>query len=383
MAKTTNKKPLTAKQKAAKKRKRMILLILEIFVLLILLVVLYKVVTTIQGNAGGTGSRVEIGTDVGVNDEVAAAVKDNSDDASPMSNYRTIALVGVDSKNGSLGKGNNSDTMILANINLETKEVKLVSVFRDTYLNVGNDTYTKANAAYAKGGQKQCLTMLNSNLDLNIGDIVTVGYQALIDTVDALGGITIDVDSEEIKHINNYQQTIAEDLQLSYTEVTKTGTQVVDGMQAAAYCRIRYTAGNDFKRTERQREVIQAIVDKAQSAKISTLTEIANDIFPEVSTSLKLDEILNLLTSVKDYKIVETTGFPFESDRTTGTIKKGSMVIATTLAENVTLLHEFLFGETDYVPSATVQEYSQQVYDDTSPYVAQDAPDTVLTDDGQ
>lgn len=122
-----------------------------------------------------------------------------------MSGYRNVALFGVDARDKSLGKGNRTDTIIVASINETTKEVKLVSVYRDTYLNIGNDSYNKANSAYAKGGPLQAINMLNMNLDLNITDYVTVGWAGVADTIDALGGVEIDVDESEINHLNNYQ----------------------------------------------------------------------------------------------------------------------------------------------------------------------------------
>ena len=381
--KTTNKKVLTEKQKAAKKRNRMVLLIVEVIVLLILLAVLYKVVTTLGSNNDGEGGRVEIG-DVIVNPELQESIEKAEEEGEEiyLSQYRNIALFGVDSLDGSLGAGNRTDTIIVASISLETKEVKLVSVFRDTYLNIGKDTYRKANNAYAKGGAEQAMGMLNMNLDLNISDFVTVGFEGLKETIDLLGGIEIEVDSEELKHINNYQQTMAKSMDVDFVEVTETGLQKLDGLQATAYCRIRYTAGNDYKRTARQREVIEKIVEKAQKASLSTLSDIANAVFPKVATSLELKEILSLLSSVNDYTMGDNTGFPFEEDRTTGDIgSNGSCVVPTTLAENVITLHEFLFNETDYEPTDSVKTYSRQIYEDTVPFVVQDDPDADVVED--
>ena len=286
-----------------------------------------------------------------------------------MKGYRNIALFGVDSTTGALTKNTRSDTIMIASINMDTGECKLVSVYRDTYLNLSNDSYNKCNAAYAKGGPEQAISMLNMNMDMNITDFVTVGFAGLTDTIDALGGIMIDVDSEEIKHINNYQICIAEDLNRSYTPVTETGYQLLDGLQATAYCRIRYTKGDDFKRAERQREVLQAVAEKAKSASPATLNTIANDVFQEVYTSLDLTEIVELLGEIGKYEITETGGFPEETYRKTGTIgSKGSCVVPSNLVDNVTWLHEFLFDDTAYTPSDMVKQCSAQIESDTSGY---------------
>jgi LCP family protein required for cell wall assembly len=166
-----------------------------------------------------------------------------------MKGYMNIALFGVDAtKESLLYKGSRSDSIMIASINMDTGDIKLVSVYRDTYLNIGTDSYQKCNAAYSYGGAEQAVKMLNMNLDMDITNFVTVGYKGLSEVIDGLGGIYIDVDSEEIKHINNYQIGIAEVLKCDYTPVTETGMQLLNGLQATAYCRIRYTAGNDFKR---------------------------------------------------------------------------------------------------------------------------------------
>lgn len=259
---------------------------------------------------------------------------------------------------------------MIASINQDTGECKLVSVYRDTYLNLSNDSYNKCNAAYAKGGPEQAINMLNMNLDMNITDFVTVGFAGLTDAIDALGGVYIDVDDSEISHLNNYQLCIAENLKRTYTPVQSTGYQLLDGLQATGYCRIRYTAGDDFKRAERQREVLTAVADQAKKASIPKLTETANAVFDEVYTSLDLSEIVDMLSDVGAYYISETEGFPQEAYRRTGTIgSKGSCVIPTSLEDNVKWLHKFLFNADNYDPSSTVKECSEKIYQDTNGYL--------------
>lgn len=360
--KKKKKVPASAKKQSKKKRTKILLFILEIFILLIMVVVLYSVLKVEK-----VGKVTLPEEDIVINPEVKEKVETTT-----MKGYRNIALFGVDSTTGALTKNTRSDTIMIASINLDTGECKLVSVYRDTYLNLSNDSYNKCNAAYAKGGPMQAINMLNMNLDMNITDFVTVGFAGLSDTIDALGGVMIDVDSAELQHINNYQICMAEDLKRSYTPVTDTGYQLLDGLQATAYCRIRYTAGDDFKRAERQREVLMAVADKAKSASPATLNDVANAIFDkdEIYTSLDLTEILELLAEISKYEIVGQGGFPEESMRTTGTIgSKGSCVVPVSLADNVQWLHEFLFEDEAYTPSAAVLEYSEKVKADTSAYV--------------
>ena len=353
------KVPASVKKNSKKKRTKILLFIVEIFVLLLMVVVLYGVLKTEKVG------KVEIPEE----DIIINPVVEQKEETT-MRGYRNIALFGVDSTTGALDKNTRSDSIMIASINLDTGKCKLVSVYRDTYLNLSNDSYNKCNAAYAKGGPKQAINMLNMNLDMNITDFVTVGFAGLTDTIDALGGIMIDVDSEELKHINSYQICMAEDLKRSYTPVTSTGYQLLDGLQATAYCRIRYTAGDDFKRAERQREVLMAIADKAKTASPATLNTIANDVFKEVYTSLDISEILELLGEIGKYEIVDQGGFPEESMRATGTIgSKGSCVVPVNLEQNVAWLHGFLFEDEAYTPSEQVKEYSEKIKADTSGYI--------------
>ncbi len=356
------------RQREAQRKKRAIILGVEIIVILLMLVV---VIMAIRGEGIFKVLSNEAPTRVELNEgEIQEKMNETVLENETLKGYRNIALFGVDSTTGALEKGTRSDTIIIASINQDTKEVKLCSVYRDTYLNKGNDKYGKCNAAYANGGPKQAMMMLNMNLDLNITDFVTVGFQGLTDAIDALGGVWIDVDEEEIKHINNYQMCIAENLKRPYTEVTTTGYQLLDGLQATAYCRIRYTKGDDYMRTFRQREVIKACMDQAKKANVTSLNKIAEAVFPEVYTSLNLEEILTVLGEVAQYKIVADDGLPFEQFRGSGTIgANGSCVVPVDLASNVKELHRFLFDETDYQVSEEITKYSDVIKGDTQAYL--------------
>lgn len=357
--KRSGRKKAGKKAQAKKQRRRIILFVVEIIILLIAVMVLYAVLA-----GTGTGKVDLKEKDIIINESVQEAQE------TTMKGYRNIALFGVDSTTGALTKNTRSDTIMIASINQDTGECKLVSIYRDTYLNLSNDSYNKCNAAYAKGGPEQAINMLNMNLDMNITDFVTVGFAGLTDAVDALGGVMIDVDDSEISHLNNYQLCIAEDLKRSYTPVKDTGYQLLDGLQATGYCRIRYTAGDDFKRAERQREVLLAVADQAKKANLAKLTETANNVFDEVYTSLDLSEIVDMLGHVGEYYISDHSGFPQEEMRVTGTIgSKGSCVIPTSLEDNVKWLHKFLFDTENYEPSETVKQCSDKIYEETNGYL--------------
>lgn len=364
--KTVKKKKTSAAaaRRAKKKQKRIILFMVEILVLAVLVAILYTVLKT------GNIQKITVNED-----NITTELNENVVNNEALKGYRNIALFGVDSRDGGLGKGTRSDTIIIASINEDTGDIKLCSVYRDTYMNLSNDSYNKCNSAYAKGGPEQAIIMLNMNLDLNITDYVTVGFEGLTQTIDALGGVYIDVTEAEIPHLNNYQismvgtttdgKTFTATEGKDYTAVTTPGYQKLNGLQATAYCRIRYI-GDDFERARRQRDVLSAVMEQAKKASASDLNKILDKVLPNVATSLDVDEMVGMLSNVAKYNIVGKDGFPFESNRATDKVGgKGSCVIPNNLAENVTLLHEFLFNETGYTVSKEVQSYSDKIVSDT------------------
>lgn len=299
----SKKQPLTRKQKRLlkKRRRRRILFGIEIFILLILIAGVF-----IYAKLGKMNFTSLDFSKIGVN----SGVSNNK----VMKGYTTIGLVGLDNRSNKLKSGN-SDTMIIASIDNDTKKVKLVSVYRDTYLRIGEDSegngqYNRANAAYAKGGAEQFLNMLNTNLDLNVTDFVSVDFQAVAEAVELLGGIDVELKEEEVVHLNNYCVETSKVTGMDYTPLKKTaGVHHLNGVQTVAYARIRYTAGNDFRRAARQREVIYKIVEKAKNADVATLSKILDKVFPNIYTSFSKAEILQMGMSMLSYDIEDQTGF--------------------------------------------------------------------------
>lgn len=349
-----------SRRKKEKQKKRIILFTVEILALVVLALVLWAV---------GKQDAVQ---HITINEsQIVENMNDGVEENETMQGYRNIALFGVDARDDDLKKGNRSDTIMIASINQDTDEVKLISVYRDTYLNLSNDTYNKCNAAYAAGGPEQAILMLNMNLDLNITEYISINFNGLIELVNALGGVQINVEQAEIEHLNNYQKSMFSTesqvvLSDDYTPVTQAGLQTLDGMQATAYCRIRATAGDDFRRAERQRTVLLACLDKAKSASFSQLESALDSVLPHVATNLDTAEILSVLQEVSNYSVTATDGFPFEDSRTTGTLgSKGSCVIPVDLESNVIKLHNFLFEQEEYTPSEQVKSYSAKISSDT------------------
>lgn len=274
--------------------------------------------------------------------------------------YLNVALFGLDKRENVEEMGTRSDTIIIASLNRETKEVKMSSVYRDTLLQMDDGTYNKANAAYAFGEEEEAVAMLNRNLDMDISHYVTVDFSAMVDMIDAVDGIDVEVTEEEIPYLNNYSVEIIENTGIDTWEITEPGYQHLTGVQATAYARIRATEGDDFRRTERQRLVLTKIAEKAQSVSLSSLNMMIDRVLPKVRTNFTLPEILAYAKDVKKYTIGETLGFPFDLD-TMYYGEAGDSVVPDNLEDNVKQLHEFLFGEDGYSPSSTVSKISDEL----------------------
>lgn len=352
------------------------LFVIEVLVLVIAIGALY-VIQKATGENGMKKDKLDE-EQIAVNEEVKekATVTTEEDATNEYTGIYNIAFFGVDARDENLGKGNNrSDTIMVCSIDMDKHEIRLISIYRDTYLNVGNDTYRKCNTAYALGGPEQALGMINMNTDLYITDYITVGFEGLREAVDALGGIEIDVREEEIQHLNNYQISMVGDTSdgqnftatagVDYTPVTEAGLQTLNGLQATAYCRIRYI-GDDFERTERQRDVLTAMLEKAKTASVSSLASAINVVLPHVITSIDVEDFIPLLSMVGEYKVTVSEGFPFTGMLNGCTMPvEGSCIVPTSLEDNVIKLHEILYGEENYEPTKELKSFSAQVEEDT------------------
>ena len=291
-----------------------------------------------------------------------------------MSGYWTVAVFGVDSRNGDVGKGANADVQIIANVNMGTGDITLTSVYRDTYLNIGKgDRYSKSNAAYAEGGPEQAVAMLNKNLDLDIENYVTFNWKAVADVIDLLGGVDIDVSKAAFYYMNAYIHETCLKSGISAQNpaamyIKKAGPQHLNGVQAVAYARLRYM-DSDFERTKRQREVISQCLDLAKKTDLATLTKIIDTVLPQVAFNIDTADIIELAKGISRYNIRESVGFPKDlKDQMMG--KKGACVIPATLESNVVWLHSILFADENYSVSDAVKRYSQKISDDSGYYAS-------------
>ena len=298
--------------------------------------------------------------------------------------YTTIACFGLDNREQGVYETGNSDTIMIMNINNDTKEVSLMSIYRDTYLNVAakgeDEKFRKANSAYAYGGPEQAVTMLNRNLDLDIDNYVAFDFKAVAEAIDVLGGVEINVETEEErKYLNDYVSYTSQYVGGSNAEVEHTGLQTLNGVQAVSYARIRYTKGDDYKRAERQRRVLTEMIKKAKSASLSELNSLIDTVFPQISTDLSKKDIISMAAVMINYDMANSGGFPYSRDTFTPSKKLGSVVVACDLESNVIELHKRLFGTENYEPSATVKEYSEKIVDESG-FTADHSADTRFSD---
>lgn len=288
-------------------------------------------------------------------DESQISVSDNKN----LTGYRNIAIFGVDSRADDYGKGNRSDCIIIASINNKTHDVRLISVYRDTYLQIDKHGFDKITHAYSYGEAPLALKTLNENLDLNITEFVTVNFDSVSDAVDALGGIQMNITSEETKYINKYIDEVNKVTNKNSNHITKAGTYTLDGVQAVAYSRIRYTAGGDYKRTERIRDVITAMLKKLKTKNVSEINRIADKILPKVYTNLSTTDLLSMIPSLASFNISESMGWPYKTDGATiGGVWYG---IPLDLANNVKQLHQEVFNDENYEVPENIKTISSKI----------------------
>ena len=330
---------------------------LKIFLIILLVLVIFILglgiagYTFVNGKIGKMQKENIDTTAVGISEETKQELK----------GYRNIALLGIDSRADDYGLGNRSDCMMIASINQETNEIKLISVYRDTYVYVmenGTKRLDKITHAYSYGGAQNTLKSLNEAMDLNITEFVTVNFDAVIAAVDSLGGVYIDIDESEIKYVNDYIDATSESSGVKSSHITHSGRQKLDGVQAVSYTRVRYTAGGDYKRTERMRTVVEAMLSKAKTLNVGQLNSFADTILPKIRTNISTSEIWGLIPKLASFKVTESIGWPYD---TKGITLDRWYGVPVTLQSNVERLHKEAFEQEDYEASDTVKEMSAAI----------------------
>ena len=366
------------RRKNGSRKKKIIIGVLIALIVLVLSFVI-AVYAYIQHNFGKLNGQNEFDIKDVQNENISLEMRDKMEKG-----YWTVAVFGLDSRDNSTGKGNQSDVIMIVNLNRETGEIKLASVFRDTYLNVNDkNTYNKINAAYAQGGPEQAVKALNKNLDLNITHYVAFNWKAVATAINILGGVDIDISKSEFYYINAFITETVKGTGIGSVQLKKAGMNHLDGVQAVAYGRLRLM-DSDYARTERQRLVVQKAFEKAKKADLATLNSLVGNMSAMCATNVSVNDLLPMIKNIKKYHLGDTLGFPAARGEKKIKIGKNklSCVIPQTLVSNVKSLHEFLYGETDYTPSGTVQTISKKIAELTGLSKEGKAIDHVATDQG-
>ena len=287
-----------------------------------------------------------------------------------MKNYQNIVLFGVDNQDNEISDtGSRTDSIIIASINKSSKDIKLMSIYRDTYVSI-NGSYDKINAAYAYGGPEMAIQTINRNLDLNVEDYATVNFKALADAVDIMGGIELTIKSEkELDNLNAYIGNMNKINGGDSPTFDDVGTYTFDGNQAVAYSRIRYMEGGDHERANHQRLVLQGLSDriKAKPWKIPTLI---SKVLPQCRTSLSSGDLAMLTMSGIRMNLKDSQGYPFHSvDARYNGIYYGFPLRTSDSLEdyssgvvyNAALAHQYLFGTENYQASEELEKIGQKV----------------------
>ncbi|SHF27288.1 LCP family protein [Alkalibacter saccharofermentans] len=279
-------------------------------------------------------------------------VKINEDDLGITDNSNkkitNIALFGIDTRGNSYDNSR-TDSIMIATVDTDNKKIKLTSIMRDTYVSIPGKKYDKINHAYAYGGPELAIKTINTNFDMNIRDFVTVNFDAMERIVDAVGGVDIEISSAEATQISG---------------ISSGGLHTLNGSQAVDYSRIRNIGNADYERTERQRTVLENVLNKVlRDRSITRAMSLADSLLPYVQTSLSRSEILSLGTRVmtSGTSSIADSRLPLDEHSKGGLFGGVYYLKPMTLVDNARYLHEFIYENEDYSPSDSLMEISNKM----------------------
>lgn len=285
-------------------------------------------------------------TSISKNDSDLGISKDNE----KYKDIVNIALFGLDSR--VKNESSRSDCIMILTIDGVHNKMKISSVMRDTYVNIDGHGKTKITEAYGYGGPQLAIKTLNENFGLNIKDFVKVDFFSLEKIIDSLGGLNINVNENELKSINEsiYEASGIEKVHPEF--INKPGLQLLNGLQAVAYCRVRHASGDDFMRTQRQRVVLELMLNKIKAQGSGGLMNTINVLLPYVETSINNSQLLKYCISVvssHDYSKIEQERFPVDGYCWGATIK-GIWYLDTDLNTTALQMQNYIFKDIKPVP---------------------------------
>ncbi len=273
-----------------------------------------------------------------------------------------IAVFGVDGRDDV--EGDRTDTIMIATADYDHNKIKISSLMRDTYVYI-NEKYKfdKLNSAYAYGGADLALKTINQNFDTAITDYITIDFTAMVTIVNAVGGVTIDIETyEELEWVNAYLDDVNEKVETGTPHLEDIGTQAVDGSQALAYCRVRYVGDGDFDRTLRQRIVFEQALSKALSLKPMDQLNLLKESLPYIDTSLSSLEFIKYginFMLMPSREIVQSR-FPVDEFMILNYLGDVSYIIPDELVDNIEALYQFIY-ESTYSPSVEAVDISEAI----------------------
>ena len=345
-----------------KKRKKRGALKIILWVLLVLFMLAAAAVLAVSAVLGSLWSHTEKAdfkaADIALNQDMAETVR------SSLKEYRTILICGVDSRDNTAPKsGTPAESNVLAAIHKKTGAVRLLTIYRDTVVESPDGRSMKLSEVFEQYGMRKQLETINRNFDLDVTEYITLNGKALAQAIGFLGGIDLDLGTEECKSINRYLEEVMQAIGFASTRLTVAdGIQRVDGVQAVTYCRQQNVPGNDYQRTERQRTVLARTLAKAGKAGPVKIMQICSRVFPGISTSLSLKDVAVLLMRIRKYTVRDSAGFPFEYKEKTEEDGEAA-IYPETLVHNAAEMHAYLYGNNGYTPSGTVTEISRRIED--------------------
>ncbi len=257
-----------------------------------------------------------------------------------------VLMIGNDSRTGD--DDGRSDAMILVSMSSVTHEILFTSVLRDVYVDIPGHGKNRLNAAYSYGGPELLMETIEQNFGIKVNRYVSVNFEAFATLVDAVGGVDLNLTNEEVQwvnaYLNEYNMLRGVDMTTDYMDTSASGWLHLNGAQALAYSRIRYI-GTDFERTNRQRKVINDVIDKLPNAMMTNGPQVIENVCSELTTNMTQNECYFLVLQAWKFKLYgrDSGSIPLEGTWSDYTTDSGMMVLKIDFDANKQYLQEKLY----------------------------------------
>lgn len=268
------------------------------------------------------------------------SISNNDSEFKEVEGITNVLLIGIDARD--LDEPCRSDSMIIATLDNNNKKVKLTSLFRDTLVDIPGHGEAKLNSAYMLGGPELLMKTVKETYNVSIDKYIIINFWGFETIVDYIGGIEVDVKDYQLEELNKY---IGESTGGNDCPVEKTGIQTLNGKQALSYARIRYNVGDEYERTDRQREVIFKVIEKLQNTKPSKYLGVMNTMLEYIKTNIDPLEALNMAYTIYKFPSldVEQLQIPLVALSETRNYKELGSVFLMDRLQNASILYNFIY----------------------------------------